>query len=65
MLRPMNEPTSSPVLLAQISDLHIGGKEDGKDPLSRLEAVIEAIRALPNRLDGVGPRSSTDRAPVS
>jgi Icc protein len=53
MFRSMDEPTPSPVLLAQISDLHIGGEENGIDPLPRLEAVIEAIRSLPNRFDGV------------
>jgi len=37
-----------PTLLVQISDLHIGGNENGIDPIPRLEAVIEAIRALPN-----------------
>lgn len=43
----------APILLVQISDLHIGGNENGVDPVPRLEAVIEAIRALPNRPDGV------------
>lgn len=40
-----------PVLLAQLSDLHIGGNENGMDPAPRLEAVIEAVRSLPNRPD--------------
>jgi 3',5'-cyclic AMP phosphodiesterase CpdA len=40
-----------PALLAQLSDLHIGGNENGMDPVPRLEAVIEAVRALPNRPD--------------
>jgi 3',5'-cyclic-AMP phosphodiesterase len=40
-----------PVLLAQLSDLHIGGEENGFDPVLRLEAVIEAIRSLPNQPD--------------
>lgn len=42
-----------PVLLAQLSDLHIGSAWDGIDPIPRLEAVIEAVRALPNRVDAV------------
>jgi Icc protein len=40
-----------PTLLVQLSDLHIGGNENGLDPIPRLEAVIEAVRALPNRPD--------------
>lgn len=42
-----------PTLLVQISDLHIGGDENGVDPVPRLEAVVEAISSLPNKLDGV------------
>jgi Icc protein len=42
-----------PTLLVQLSDLHIGGKENGMDPIPRLEAVIEAVRALPNRPDAI------------
>jgi Icc protein len=42
-----------PVLLAQITDIHIGGSENGVDPVPRLEAVVEAIRALPNQVDAV------------
>jgi 3',5'-cyclic AMP phosphodiesterase CpdA len=42
-----------PTLLAQISDLHIGANENGVDPVPHLEAVIEAIRALPNEVDAV------------
>lgn len=40
-----------PVLLAQLTDLHVGGSENGVDPVPRLEAVVEAIRSLPNRPD--------------
>jgi 3',5'-cyclic-AMP phosphodiesterase len=40
-----------PTLLVQLSDLHIGGDERGLDPIPRLEAVIEAVRSLPNRPD--------------
>lgn len=43
----------TPILLAQITDLHIGGDENGIDPVPRLEAVIEAIRSLPNDVDAV------------
>jgi Icc protein len=42
-----------PTLLVQISDIHIGGSEDGKDPISRFEAVIQAIGSLPNAPDAV------------
>src|SRR4051794_22757651 len=42
-----------PTLLVQISDIHIGGNENGQDPLPRLEAVIESIRSLPNPPDAV------------
>lgn len=44
---------AQPTLLVQLSDLHIGGDENGMDPIPRLEAVIEAVRALPNRPDAV------------
>lgn len=46
-------PMPKPTLLVQISDIHIGGSEDGKDPISRFEAVIEAVRSLPNAPDAV------------
>jgi 3',5'-cyclic AMP phosphodiesterase CpdA len=42
-----------PTLLVQLSDLHIGGNENGMDPIPRLEAVIAAVRSLPNRSDAV------------
>ena len=42
---------SKPTLLVQLSDLHIGGNESGLDPVPRLEAVIDAVRSLPNRPD--------------
>jgi 3',5'-cyclic AMP phosphodiesterase CpdA len=42
-----------PVLLAQLSDLHLGADWEGVDPQPRLEQVIEAVRALPNRVDAV------------
>lgn len=44
---------TDPVLLVQLSDLHIGGSENGIDPVPRLEAVIEAVRSLPNKPDAV------------
>lgn len=44
---------TKPILLAQLSDLHIGANENGVDPVPHLEAVIEAIRALPDRPDAV------------
>jgi 3',5'-cyclic AMP phosphodiesterase CpdA len=42
-----------PLLLAQLSDLHIGATAEEVDPLARLESVVEAVRALPNRVDAV------------
>jgi 3',5'-cyclic AMP phosphodiesterase CpdA len=42
-----------PVLLAQLSDLHLGADWEGVDPVPRLEAVIAAVRALPNPVDAV------------
>ena len=42
-----------PTLLVQLSDLHIGGDENGMDPVPRLEAVLDAVRSLPNRPDAV------------
>jgi len=42
-----------PVLLAQLSDLHLGANWEGVDPQPRLEQVIEAIRTLPNPVDAV------------
>lgn len=42
-----------PTLLAQLSDLHIAADENGVDPASQLEGVIEAVRGLPNRVDAV------------
>jgi 3',5'-cyclic AMP phosphodiesterase CpdA len=44
---------AKPVLLAQVSDLHIGGNENGIDPIPHLEAVVEAIRTLPNEVDAI------------
>lgn len=44
---------AKPTLLAQLSDLHIGGNEGGFDPVPHLEAVVEAVRSLPNRVDAV------------
>jgi 3',5'-cyclic AMP phosphodiesterase CpdA len=42
-----------PVLLAQLSDLHLGAAWEGVDPQPRLERVIEALRGLPNPVDAV------------
>lgn len=49
--RPESMP--KPTLLVQLSDLHIGGNENGLDPLPRLEAVLEAVRSLPNQPEAV------------
>jgi 3',5'-cyclic AMP phosphodiesterase CpdA len=42
---------TDPVLLVQLSDLHVGANENGVDPVPRLEAVVEAVRSLPNQVD--------------
>jgi 3',5'-cyclic-AMP phosphodiesterase len=42
-----------PTLVVQLTDLHVGGNENGLDPLPRLVAVIEAVQSLPNRPDAV------------
>lgn len=42
-----------PILLAQLSDLHLGAAWEGVDPEPRLERVIEAVRGLPNPVDAV------------
>lgn len=42
-----------PVLLAQLSDPHIGATQEDADPAARLETVVEAVLALPNRVDAV------------
>lgn len=44
---------SKPALLVQLSDLHIGANENGFDPVPHLEAVVAAVRSLPNRPDAV------------
>jgi Icc protein len=44
---------AKPVLLAHLSDLHVGADEQGVDPVPRLEAVVEAVRSLPNKPDAV------------
>src|SRR3954454_25364234 len=42
-----------PVLLAQLSDLHLGANWDGVDPRPRAEEVVKAVRSLPNPVDAV------------
>lgn len=42
-----------PLLLAQLSDLHIGATGEGADPLARLETVVGAVLDLPNPVDAV------------
>lgn len=44
---------TNPVLLAQLSDLHICDEWEGVDPVARLERVVEAVRALPNPVDAI------------
>jgi Icc protein len=42
-----------PVLLAQLSDLHICAEWEGVDPVAQVERVVAAIQALPNLPDAV------------
>jgi Icc protein len=42
-----------PVLLAQLSDLHVCDEWEGVDPVTRVERVVEAVRSLPNPVDAV------------
>lgn len=42
-----------PVLLAQLSDLHVCEEWEGVEPIPRLERVVDAIAALPNPVDAV------------
>jgi 3',5'-cyclic AMP phosphodiesterase CpdA len=44
---------SKPVLLAQLSDLHICDEWEGVDPVSRFERVVDAVCSLPNPVDAV------------
>jgi Icc protein len=42
-----------PVLLAQLSDLHVCDEWEGVDPTARVERVVETIRSLPDPVDAV------------
>lgn len=42
-----------PVLLAQLSDLHICAEWEGVDPVVQVERVVAAIGSLPNKPDAV------------
>lgn len=42
-----------PVLLAQLSDLHLCEEWEGVSPGPRVERVVEAVRSLPNPIDAV------------
>jgi len=44
---------AKPLLLAQLSDLHIGAEWEGLDPAPRLQRVVEALLSLPNQVDAV------------
>lgn len=44
---------SKPVLLAQLSDLHLCNEWEGVDPVPRVERVVEAVRSLPDPVDAV------------
>jgi len=42
-----------PVLLAQLSDLHVCDEWEGVDPVVQVERVVDAVRSLPNPVDAV------------
>jgi Icc protein len=42
-----------PLLLAQLSDLHLGATEEEANPVARLETVVGAVLTLPNPVDAV------------
>jgi 3',5'-cyclic-AMP phosphodiesterase len=42
-----------PVLLAQLSDAHLGATGEAADPVARLGTVVEAVLSLPNAVDAV------------
>ena len=42
-----------PVLLVQLSDLHVCEEWEGVDPRTRVARVVEAVRALPDPIDAV------------
>src|SRR5919204_400026 len=44
---------SRPFLLAQLSDFHIGAVWAEGDPLARLAAAVESVKALPTQPDAV------------
>jgi 3',5'-cyclic-AMP phosphodiesterase len=44
---------SSPFLLAQLSDPHIGAEWAGGDPVARFAAAVESVRAMPVQPDAV------------
>lgn len=46
-------PMPKPVLLAQLSDLHVCDEWEGVEPVAQVERVVEAVRSLPNPLDAV------------
>ncbi len=44
---------SKPLLLAQLSDLHVCQEWEGVDPVAQVGRVVDAIRSLPNPVDAV------------
>jgi 3',5'-cyclic-AMP phosphodiesterase len=46
-------PMPKPVLLAQLSDLHICDEWEGVDPCAQVGRVVDAVRSLPNPVDAV------------
>jgi 3',5'-cyclic-AMP phosphodiesterase len=44
---------SEPFVLVQLSDPHVGADWGGRDPVERLRAAVERVRALPDEVDAV------------
>lgn len=44
---------SRALLIAQLSDIHIGAAWEGVDPEERLERAVDAVQGLPNAVDAV------------
>jgi Icc protein len=44
---------NDPLLLAQLSDPHLGAEWGGGDPVARLTAAVESVRSMPRQPDAV------------
>jgi 3',5'-cyclic AMP phosphodiesterase CpdA len=50
---PAGDAVSSPFLLVQLSDPHIGAAWGGPDPVAAWQAAIDTVRRSPDRPDAV------------